>query len=319
MDGEAYYQTLIHAIPLAQKRITIASMLLLAEKRVGHILALLEQAIERGVSVTLLFDNGALRSHFIYQIDEGSTRKTVLRDTFATLETLAAKGATVYPFSKSRLHPYRGRCHVKITILDDTVYSFGGINMMDGGFRSTDFMLSQVYPAAANILTDLVEQIGTQGPPLLNRDPSIAQGSILFDGGEPHHSIIYERACELTLQAKHVTFVSQMTPSGRLGQLLSKTDATCYFNRPEQMTAPQSWGQIFDQQRYRITNSYTRAEYIHAKCMLFELPSGQHVVLTGSNNFSYRGVAYGTQEIALCSTDPRLYESLDEFIRKTIG
>ncbi len=319
MTAKAYYETLLAAIPKAKKRIVIAVMLLLAEKNVERLLAVLQDAASRGVAVTLLFDNGGTRSHFIYKLDEGASRSNVLKQTFAAVEALAAEGATIYPFSKVRLNPYRGRCHVKIVIIDDHVYSFGGINFFDADFRNTDYMLHAHNPAVADELALLVTHMGTEQPPFADQELPVEQGAILFDGGEPNHSIVYERACELTAHAKRVWYISQMTPSGLLGELLGETESTCYFNRPEQMLRPHAWGQVFDQQRYRIDNSYTRGTFLHAKYMLFELKSGRKAVLTGSNNFSYRGIGFGTQEIALYSTNTALYAALQNFLKKNIS
>jgi hypothetical protein len=53
--------------------------------------------------------------------------------------------------------------------------------------------------------------------------------------------------------------------------------------------------------------------------MLFELGSGKKVALSGSHNFSYRGVQFGTQEIALESRDEVLWEQLHNFVQKKIA
>ncbi len=319
MTSKAYYETLLTAIPKAKKRIVIAVMLLLAEKNVARLMHLLQEAAARGVAVTLLFDNGGTRSRFIYKLGDGASRSTVLKQTFRTIEALASAGAVVYPFSKVRLNPYRGRCHTKIVIIDDDVYSFGGINFFDADFHNIDYMLHAYNPDIADELALLVTHMGTEQPPFADQELPVEQGAILFDGGEPNHSIVYERACELTAHSKRVWYVSQMTPSGLLGELLGETESTCYFNRPEQMLRPHAWGQVFDQQRYRIENSYTRAAFLHSKYMLFELKSGKKAVLTGSNNFSYRGIGFGTQEIALHSTDTALYAALQDFLTQNVS
>jgi hypothetical protein len=50
--------------------------------------------------------------------------------------------------------------------------------------------------------------------------------------------------------------------------------------------------------------------------MLFELNDGSKVVLSGSHNFSWRGVAFGTKEIALQSSDPALWRRLHDVVFK---
>ena len=234
-----------------------------------------------------------------------------------SLENLSKAGARVYCFGKIGFPPYKGRCHVKITVVDDVSYSFGGINFIDQTFDFADYMLMSEDPSIADCLEQLTERIGKNRPPLLDGEVPMGKSThILFDGGRPKHSLIYERACELTARAKQVHLFSQMTPSGQLATLLNETNSTIYFNRPEQMDAVASLGQAFDQQRYRINNQYKGQEYIHAKFMLFDLPGGKKALLSGSHNFSYRGVRYGTQEVALHSTNPKLWDSLYQFMQK---
>jgi hypothetical protein len=47
---------------------------------------------------------------------------------------------------------------------------------------------------------------------------------------------------------------------------------------------------------------------------LFELKDGSKAVLSGSHNFSWRGVAFGTKEIALYSTDPNVWRRLQDVV-----
>jgi hypothetical protein len=318
VETNDYYNSLLKEIPKAKKRIVIGAMIVLWGDRTAPIFALLHEALKRGVKVTILLDNFT-RLSALYGLEPRSTRGKRIRQTFATLEDLGRQGAHVYCFGKLGFPPYKGRCHVKITIIDDTSYSFGGINFFDQMFEFTDYMLEHKDKQVADYLEKLVKRIGKNQPPLLDEETEISKNtSILFDGGRPKQSIIYERACELSAQATKVIYASQMTASGPLADLLSETDTTFYFNRPEQMLMIDSWGQAFDQQKYRITNNYEGKDFLHIKCMLFELPGGRKAVLSGSHNFSYRGVAYGTQEIGLYSTDPALWETLHKFIKQHV-
>jgi hypothetical protein len=80
----------------------------------------------------------------------------------------------------------------------------------------------------------------------------------------------------------------------------------------------QSVAHAYDEQKYRIRNRYKGEKMIHAKAMLLEMPSGRKVVLSGSHNFNYRGVSFGTQEICLYSTNKKLWDDLQAFIRRRV-
>jgi cardiolipin synthase len=314
VETDSYYEALLRELPRAKQRIVIADMIVLWGERTAPIFALLRDALARGVAVTILLDNFT-RLSALYGLRPRSTRGQRIRQTFDTLEDLGRQGAKVYCFGKIGFPPYKGRCHVKITVIDDSSYSFGGINFLDQAFDLTDYMVQTKDKAIADHLDELVKRIGKTQPPLLDEVLEIdAQTTILFDGGRAKQSIIYERACELAARATHIDYVSLMAPSGQLAELLGAADATLYFNRPELMLMVDSWGQAFDQTKYRLTNNYKRNEYLHAKFILYTLPGGHKALLSGSHNFSYRGVSYGTQEIALYSTDPKLWNQLHAFL-----
>ena len=318
LEVKKYYDSLLKQIPKAKKRIVIAAMVVLWGERTAPVFLLLKEALARGVQVTKLFDRYT-RVPYLYGLT-GKAATERVKQTYRMLEDLSAESAKVYEFGKLGIVPYKGRCHVKVTVIDDRVYSFGGVNFMDEMFEMTDVMLAGSDAKTASCLAKLIEQIGTTRPPLPDEEMKIDKdNTLLFDGGQPGRSIIYERACELTAQSKRVVAASQMVPSGQLARLLAETDATIYFNRPEQMRPIDSLGQAFDQQKYRIKNSYAGSHYIHAKIMLFELNSGKKVALSGSHNFSWRGVQFGTQEIALESRDEALWEQLHSFVQKKIA
>lgn len=316
-DGDTYYRELCKSIPRARNRIVIAAMILLSGEKTGELLRLVAKALERGVQVHILLDNYTRLKH--YDVVPKASHRPRLAETLRTLETLQAAGARTYYYGRLGLNPYKGRCHVKLTVVDDTAYTFGGLNFYDEGLASTDFLLCVRHAGLGDWLEGLVGRIGTTEPPLADQEVRLdPHSSILFDGGRAKHSIIYERACELVAQAKRVYYVSQMAPSGQLARLLSETDTTLYFNRPEQMIIPSRYSQAYDQRKYHLANSYTGTQYIHAKFMLFKLSGGRRAVLSGSNNFSYRGVAYGTQEIGLYASSPQLFSQLYRFMESRV-
>lgn len=318
LGAEEYYQALLKEVPKAKKRIVIAAMVLLWGERTAPIFIMLQDAVKRGVEVTILLDNYTRLIHF-HGLQPPSSGKERLRQTFRTLEDLSMAGAKVYNFGKIGLIPQKGRCHVKLTIIDDVSYSFGGVNFHDEALDNTDYMLKSKNPEVADCLGQLIERICKTRPPLLDGEVPLGKKSkILFDGGKPGRSIIYDRACELAATAQKVYYASQLVPSGQLAGLLHDTDSVVYTNRPEQLTSLPGISQAFDQQKYRITNSYQGSAIIHAKFILFEMPRGKKALLSGSHNFSYRGVSFGTQEISLYSTDEKLWDKLYSYMQKQI-
>lgn len=313
-DSQEYYDDLLKKLPKAKERIVIAAMILLWGEKTDALFMEIEKALQRGVRVHVLLDNFTRLGTSNPGLNRSALR-VQLKKTFLLLERFKELGAKTTIVGKIGMNPFKGRCHVKVTIIDNNVYSFGGVNFSDLYFTHSDYMLHTNDEDVADCLEQLVTHLANAPTFLPDAEVAFGMGeTILFDGGEPRHSLIYGRALELATESRQVYFVSQMAPSGALAQALRKVNTKYYFNRPEQMPAPARWGQAFDQQRYHIPNSYSRSEFIHAKFMLFELHDGTHVVLSGSNNFSYRGVAFGTKELALYSTDKKLWQALYKFI-----
>ena len=318
LEAGKYYDSLLKEVPKAKKRIVIAAMVLLWGERTAPIFIMLQDALKRGVKVTILFDDYTRMRH-LYGV-YGKRGAERLKQTFRTLEDLSAQGAKICKFGKIGLIPQKGRCHIKVVVIDNLSYSFGGTNFIDEGFDIADYMLTSNSKAVADCLAELVERICHAQPPLPDGEVKLdKQYRVLFDGGRTGRSLIFERACELAAQAHRVLYASQMVPSGQLARLLHETDATILTNRAEQMDPIPGIAQAFDLQKFRINNAYTGTAVIHAKIILFELPGNKKALLVGSHNYSYRGVAFGTQEIALHSTDPELWEKLYNFVQKRIA
>lgn len=318
VQSQAYYDQLLKVLPGAKKRIVLAAMGVLWGEKTDKVFHELEKALSRGVHVHVLLD---AYTRFAFT-KPGQSRSTRLRykKTVLLLEELQQKGARISMVGKLGFNPFKGRCHVKITVVDDHCFSFGGVNFTDESFVNSDYMLYAKHSELADCLEQLVTRVAGPVRPLPNAEVPIAKHqSILFDGGEPGHSIVYDQALQLATKAKKVWYVSQMAPNNRLVRALQQTDTTFFFNRPEAMEVPANWSQAFDQQRFRITNSYSRAEYLHAKFILFELQDGTKALISGSHNLTYRGVAFGTQEIALHSTDTKLWNQLKNFIDQHIS
>jgi phosphatidylserine/phosphatidylglycerophosphate/cardiolipin synthase-like enzyme len=312
-----YYESLLKHIPKAKKRIVIHAMVVLWQPHTEKLIPLIQEALDRGVEVRIVGD--------LYSKLQANMPKFIRGDdgprwghTIAINSELQSRGAHVTYVGKIGFNPYKQRCHSKITIVDDLSYTFGGVNFYAGGFTFHDYMLESNEPELANKLYDLVCNI-EKFPRMTDITEELDDdNTLLFDGGTPGSSVIYDAACEAVANAKKVYYVSQMCPSGQLAKLITKADNECYFIRPSQAEPPSSLALIVDKARYGVKNHYTGKQYIHAKFILCEGKDGSKVVVSGSNNFSWRGIAYGTKEIAVRSTDPKLWQAFYDYMQREI-
>ncbi len=308
-----YYPELLRAVAQARQRIVLAAMVVLADERTTPILQAIVAASKRGVKVCILHD---VYSQTWFSTSHVSRRERpqLVASTRAMLAQLARAGAEIIEYGTIGRNPFKGRCHIKITVVDDVAYTFGGVNFAAPHFDHTDYM----FRIAQKTLADKLEAIVHNT--VKTREniewPIDTANTLLFDGGQPKQSVIYDRACELAASAKHIYYISQMAPSGRLARLLQQTESDCYFNRPSVGSPVLTASLLIDQMRGTVKNLYKHQRYIHAKFILFELKDGSKALVSGSNNFSWRGVAYGTQEIALMSTDDGLWQQLHVFMER---
>lgn len=312
-----YHRALLEQIPKAKKRIVIHAMVVLWQQYTEDILGLLYPALARGVEVRIV---GDMYSKFTANMPKfvRSDKGSRWGHTIALNSDLQSKGAHITYVGKLGFNPYKQRCHSKITIVDDTCFTFGGVNFYGGGFTYHDYMLEVHDKDIADRLHSLVRGIETF-PRMTDITEKISdEHTLLFDGGTPGSSAIYDAACDVVASANKVYFVSQMCPSGRLAKLITQKQNECYFVRPTQAEPPSNLALIVDRARYGITNRYRGKRYIHAKFILGEDEDGSKWLVSGSNNFSWRGIAYGTKEIAVLSSDPDLWQAFYDYMQREI-
>ena len=309
-----YYAQLLTAVRHAKHRVLIAAMAVRSSSLTAPILAAAAQAAKRGVSVRSLADPYGLTPFARDMHTSNSAFKVLVQQTREQLDAIRLNGGVVHWIGHIGINPFKGRYHPKITVVDNTAYCFGGINF--DGTGAIDYMLHTQNNALAEQLWQLSND-NIHGLPAQDISLTLdSNNTLLFDAGIPGMSIIYERACNLTKGARKVYFISPLCPSGRLAGQLKNTRSTCYFERPSQAGGFTRLALAWDTWRTGVPNHYEGAANFHAKCMLFEMSDGVKVVLSGSNNFSWRGVAFGTKEIALQSTDPQLWKALHNIVFK---
>lgn len=318
-EAQSYYTHLMEKVRSAKKSISITSFDLIYDEKTKPLLDEVILAAKRGVKVTLSADtmtfNEIRKKHF-GPIDTKHPSSLPMRNFIDKLEEAGGKFAWL---SKTNLmNPYKGRNHEKWSIVDDDVFCFGGINLYKSGFNTNDFMFHTNNAKLAKQLEAEHQKIVAdyedfEGAHYIINDKS----EFFIDSGKTGYSTIYNHACKLAKKARAITYVSQYYPTGRLGHYLKDTKTTYYINRPGNAKGlANKLMLIFDMLRCRIKNNYHKRRYLHAKFIIFTMQDGSEVAITGSHNFSYAGVRYGTIEVAMKTSDPNIISQLRSFVYK---
>ena len=287
----------------------------------GPIIDALCDAAKSGVDVEVaadIFIYGEIGGHLI----PIKYYRKKSRPTTEMAKRLMASGVKFTWLGQFSATPFTGRTHIKCLVVDDTVFSFGGINPDDRTFTNNDYMLMvSDTQLALELRDDIARLIKADGGGFAYRSHEFSYmktSRVLIDGGFQGDSLIYRRACALAKEAKSIIFVSQYCPTGKLGRILRQKRADLYFNPPANATLLNrvviGTGMFFG----RHQTLYTRGQYLHAKFMLFTMPDGRKVALTGSHNFVYGGVLLGTREIALETEDKKIIKLLEKFYKRYV-
>lgn len=316
-----YVARAAEAMRAASQRIYLLSMVLAEHENTRELVEALKDAAGRGIEVVVaadVFTYGEVSGGFLpvryYSRDARATNRMV--------RELRRAGVKFHWLGRGRATIFNGRTHSKWCVVDNLVFSFGGVNMYDEGIENVDYMFRVEDKKIADRLADEQRRIQTAERRASNF-PSVTveldQVNILFDGGIIGQSILYRRACELAEQASKVVFVSQYCPTGKLSRILKKADATLYFNRPSQADGLNKFVIRTSQLLSGLKTSYTRERYLHAKFILFTLPDGTKSAISGSHNFAYTGVLLGTREVGIETKDPSIIKQLESFVKKHVA
>lgn len=316
-----YVREATAAVNKATRRVYLMSMVIADHETTHPLIEAVENAAKRGVEVVVaadIFTYGEVTGGFLplryYSHGARSTNRMV--------RTLKRAGVKFHWLGRGRVTLFHGRTHSKWCIVDDTIYTFGGVNLYGEGIDNVDYMFRLRDPLLADRLVD--EQRRVQKAEARSGNyHSVAYEhgdmTVLIDGGIIGQSVIYRRAVELAEKAEHITFVSQYCPTGKLSRVLKKKPTVFYYNRPLQADGLNRivirLGQFFS----GLKTSYKQARYLHAKCIIFTLPDGTKTAITGSHNFAYTGVLLGTREIALETKDPKIIAQLETFIKNEVA
>lgn len=309
------------AIDDAQTRVYLTSMVIAEHDATRPLVEALKNAAKRGVEVVVaadIFTYGEVAGGFLplryYSHGTRATNRMV--------KSLKKAGVHFHWLGRGRITLFHGRTHSKWCIVDDKIFTFGGVNLYEEGVHNADYMFYLVDSKLADRITEEQVRIQKAERQSFNYYSSTYENNdvkVLFDGGIIGQSVIYNRILTLAEKAEHITFVSQYCPSGKLAAFLKKTNATIYYNRPLQADGLNRFAIRFNQFFTGLKTLYTRPRYLHAKFIIFTMKNGTKVAITGSHNFAYTGVLLGTREIALETKDPEVIAQLEDFIANEIA
>ena len=321
LDSKAYITDLIVSVRKAKTRINLTSLILTDTPLTHELIEALIAAAKRGVSVSVATDVFAY-GEFGGYISPFQRLATMSRGMTAMASRLRASGASFTWLGHSlKLNPFGGVTHLKWTVVDNTTYCFGGVNLYDEGIENIDYMFKFTSsPKLADTISKQQEAITTSQlshRPYAGFKSEEKYGTIYIDSGKRYESPIYDRLIELATEATHVLVVTQYGPSGMLAtRLRGKVEA--YYNQPAKTPYPAKALIQYGTLRSGIRSLYQGSTYIHAKFMIFTMPDGKKIAMTGSHNFSYSGVMFGTKEVALETSDPHMIKQLEQFHKSHI-
>lgn len=299
----------------AKHRVVIMAMVLIDDTETDELIDALCTAAKRGVTVEVAGDA------FTYTELQGSYIPTTyrskrMREAMDFQKKLRDAGAEFAWLGRLSVIPYSGRTHIKWCVVDDVVYSFGGVNLDK---RSVDFVDYMFRTKNADLATRIINEhhhvisSDKAGHAYRSHRFGDEDNMVLIDGGFFGDSIIYRRACYFAERSRSILYVSQYCPTGRLSRLIKKTDADLYFNHWTSAGFLNRLVIRFGMGFSGQNTAYHRRKYLHAKFIVFTLHDGSKVAITGSHNFIRGSVIMGTREVALETTNKRVIHQLETF------
>ncbi len=308
-------------IKTAKERIVLIAMVVAQGRDTQGLVDAILDAARRGVQVYVaadIFTYGELNGTFLHNLYFSKEARKVTNMG----KLLKDAGVKFQWLGRAQVLIFSGRTHSKWCIIDDIVYTFGGVNMYQKGVENTDYMFKTTSKKLADIIVSEhmnLQKADKTGKLYKSHQFDIGNDHVLVDCGILGNSIIYRHACDLATSAKSIIYVSQYPPSGKLARRLEGKQAVLYFNEPKTADFFSSiliWITKFTS---GVTTNYKRKKYLHAKFMIFNMPDGSRVAITGSHNFSYATVVMGTREIALETRNPKIINQLEEFFKKHVA
>ncbi len=206
--------------------------------------------------------------------------------------------------------PIAGRNHIKMYIVDDTVW-MGGVNLVQDGFSNVDGMIKTNDVRFLEAMTSQFFKVNELRSPEHYSVELADNLELLIDNGKVGHSLIYNQANDAIQQAhSEIQLYSQIMPTGKLLSNLiaqskngvnvsfttSNDDDDVFVSFPEVL--------FFKQFKLKIRNNpFFTLKHLDQKLHLKLLLIDNKEFFFGSHNLSQVGVQLGTEEIMLHGTD----------------
>lgn len=300
---------LINDINGSSERVHLQTMVFDTKSEMSIVLDAVKNAALRGVKVSLAFDeisylNGFAKAWRIRRL----------------LGELGDIGVKVFTLGGSMMpNPAANRSHIKMSVIDNNTYFWGGVNLCKVGFQAYDFMIRN---EDSRELSDILFRIRDDSRLSDGVDKAIHvshEYTVLADSGAKGESIILDQSVELAKTAKSAWFVSQLSPGRSLEKALleipSKSRQILY-NSPASSMGREVPVAYVDNRLSKLTNHYKGNRRLHAKFLVAEKPDGSFEAITGSHNLSDWGVRFGTKELALRTTNQFICMKLVEYAKE---
>ncbi len=211
--------------------------------------------------------------------------------------------------------PIAGRNHIKMYIVDDTVW-MGGVNLVKDGFSIVDGMVKTDHPEFMEALTTQFFQVNELKPAEHYAVEIHENLELLVDNGAIGKSLIYDEANKAILTAqKEIQLFSQIMPTGKLMQnLLNKSKQgipVSFITSNEDDDVFSTFPQIAFYQAFKLQirkNKNFKLKHLNGKLHLKLLLIDNKEFFFGSHNLSQVGVQLGTEEIMLHGTDEKMIQ-----------
>jgi cardiolipin synthase len=308
-------------IETAKERVVLLAMVVAQGPDTQGLVDAILDAARRGVKVYVaadVFTYGELNGTFLRNIYFSKKARAVTNMG----KLLRDAGVKFQWLGRAQMLIFSGRTHSKWCVIDDIVYTFGGVNMYQKGVENVDYMFKTTSKQLADkIVAEHMNLQRADKTGKLYKSHQFDSGSdhVLVDCGIIGNSIIYQHACDLATSATSIVYVSQYPPAGKLLRRIEGKQAALYFNEPKSADFLNSILIRITKYLGGVTSNYRKKAYLHAKFMIFYMPDGSRVAITGSHNFSYVGVMMGTREIALETRNAKVIDQLEGFLKKRVA
>ncbi|MDR0956962.1 MAG: phosphatidylserine/phosphatidylglycerophosphate/cardiolipin synthase family protein [Candidatus Nomurabacteria bacterium] len=311
-----YLEQAIQVTKRAKKRICLLAFIIADDGTTHELIQEILAAADRGVEVNVAID-------FITKVYSSKLLHTSTQSLSALIKEFRDHGVKVNWLGRDDILLLVKRTHSKWYVVDDTVFSFGGININSKHFlENVDFALRIDNRSFADTICEeqrIIETSNQKRQPVRSHSVSFDEDSVIFDGDIWNNSLIYRRSVELAERASEILLVSQYYPSGKLNKILQSKKSRIYYNNPKDASISNRVLILMGQKFKTRENLYKREKYIHAKFIIYTMPDGTKTALVGSHNFFKATSVLATREVALETKNPKTIAQLEKFFREQIA